>query len=156
MRRNIVKEKLRAGQVSFGTWITLGNLHATRLLARSGFDWLTLDLEHAAIGLVRSSQLVGGHCRRWLRAAGPCAGRFGPLHQTGGWTPVPLASWYRWSKMPPRAAAAVAAAKYPPEGVRSAGGGMHALNFGAPLWRNTTAGQTRKSWWCCRSKIRPG
>src|SRR5262249_9352698 len=41
MKTNPVKAKLRAGQPSFGTWLSLGNLFATRVLARMGFDWLT-------------------------------------------------------------------------------------------------------------------
>ena len=49
MRTNPVKEKLRRGEVSFGTWLSLGDLYATRVLARMGFDWLTLDIEHSAI-----------------------------------------------------------------------------------------------------------
>ena len=35
-----------AGKPSFGTWLSLGDLFATRLLARMDFAWLTLDLEH--------------------------------------------------------------------------------------------------------------
>src|SRR5436190_24281750 len=49
MRKNYVKEKLKRGEVSFGTWLSLGDLYATRVLARMGFDWLTLDIEHSAI-----------------------------------------------------------------------------------------------------------
>jgi hypothetical protein len=48
MKTNPVKEKLRNGQPSFGTWLSLGDLVATRVLARIGFDWLTLDIEHGA------------------------------------------------------------------------------------------------------------
>ena len=46
MKSNPVKQKLREGKPTFGTWLSLGNLHASRVLARSGFDWLTLDIEH--------------------------------------------------------------------------------------------------------------
>ncbi len=49
MRTNIAKRKLREGKPSFGTWLSLGDLYATRILARMGFDWLTLDLEHSPI-----------------------------------------------------------------------------------------------------------
>ncbi len=41
MRTNPVKTKLRAGQPTFGTWLSLGDLYATRVMARAGFDWLT-------------------------------------------------------------------------------------------------------------------
>lgn len=49
MKFNPVKRKLREGKPTFGVWLSLDNLHTARLLARSGFDWLTLDLEHSAI-----------------------------------------------------------------------------------------------------------
>jgi len=53
MKRNPVKQKLRDGKPSFGTWLSFGNLYATRILARMGWDWLTLDLEHSAISWSR-------------------------------------------------------------------------------------------------------
>ena len=49
MRSNPVKRKLREGKPTFGTWLSLDSLHTARVLARIGFDWLTLDLEHSAI-----------------------------------------------------------------------------------------------------------
>ena len=48
MKTNPIKQKLREGRPTFGTWLSLGNLLATRVLARMGFDWLTLDMEHQA------------------------------------------------------------------------------------------------------------
>lgn len=49
MKTNPVKKQLRHGEPSFGTWLSLGDLYATRTLARLGFDWLTLDIEHSAV-----------------------------------------------------------------------------------------------------------
>src|SRR5438552_403925 len=49
MKTNPIKAKLKAGEPTFGTWLSLGNLFATRVLARMVFDWLTLDIEHQAI-----------------------------------------------------------------------------------------------------------
>src|SRR5437762_12016563 len=49
MRINPVKRTLRSGKPSFGAWLSLGDLYATRVLARMGFDWLTLDIEHSPI-----------------------------------------------------------------------------------------------------------
>lgn len=128
MQKNVVKEKLRRGEVSFGTWITLGSLHATRLLARSGFDWLTLDLEHAPIDWSQAASLIGAiadaGCIPLVRVPEGSmpfikraldAGAFGIV--------VPMVN------SPVQGETAIAAAKYPPAGIRSAGGGMHALNF---------------------------
>src|SRR5437773_12571243 len=59
MRTNPVKAKLRRGEVSFGTWLAFGDLYATRLLARMGFDWLTLDIEHSAIDWSQATSIFG-------------------------------------------------------------------------------------------------
>src|SRR5947207_2391864 len=49
MRKNPVKQALRAGQPSVGTWLSLGNITAARFLARAGFAWLTVDIEHSLV-----------------------------------------------------------------------------------------------------------
>ena len=51
MRKNVVKEKLRRGEPCIGTWITTGNPLVAEVLAHSGFDWLTVDMEHNAIDM---------------------------------------------------------------------------------------------------------
>ena len=130
MKTNPVKEKLRQGKPSFGTWLSLGNLHATRVLARSGYEWLTLDIEHSAFdwstaatifaavadaGCVPLARVPEGdhYCIKRVLDAGA----FGIV--------VPMVNTVV------QARTAIAAAKYPPEGNRSVGGGMHALNFAA-------------------------
>ncbi len=40
--------RLRAGETLFGTFAGLGSPIATELVARAGFDWLIIDLEHGA------------------------------------------------------------------------------------------------------------
>src|SRR5690606_39108509 len=59
MRKNPVKAKLREGKPTFGTWLSLGDLYATRVLARMGWDWLTLDIEHSAIDWSQATMLFG-------------------------------------------------------------------------------------------------
>ena len=130
MKTNPVKEKLRRGEPSIGSWISLGSLQATRVMARLGFDWLTVDIEHgpfdwseaamlfAAIAdagcvpLARVPQGSHDYIKRVLDA-----GAFGIV--------VPMVDTVEQAKT------AIAAAKYPPEGTRSVGGGMHSLNFDA-------------------------
>ena len=51
MRKNTVKEKVRRGEPSIGTWVSSGSPLITEVLAHTGFDWLTIDLEHNAIDL---------------------------------------------------------------------------------------------------------
>ena len=130
MRGNLVIEKLQRGETSFGTWLSLGDLTAARLLARVGFDWLTLDLEHSPVDWSTTAAIMavvadagcvplirvpeGNH---FLIKRALDAGAFGIV--------VPMIESVEAARL------AVRAAKYPPEGNRSVGGSHHALNFDA-------------------------
>lgn len=130
MKTNSVKEKLQRGEPTFGTWLSLGNLYAARLLARMGWDWLTLDLEHSPIDLEQAAAILGAVAdaggvplvrvpegsHAWIKRVLD-AGAMGIV--------VPMVDTVE------QAQAVIAAAKYPPQGNRSAGGGWHALNFAA-------------------------
>ena len=50
---------------------------------------------------------------------------------------------------------AIRAAKYPPVGNRSLGGGMHSLNFDAPVGRILRPAPTTKFWSSCKPKAPP-
>lgn len=130
MKKNPVKRALAAGEPQVGTWLSLGDFTATRLLSRVGFPWLTVDLEHSPIdwnqaamlfaviadaGCVPLARVPEGrhdHIKRVLDA-----GAHGII--------VPMVNTVEQAK------AAIAAAKYPPTGNRSVGGATHALNFDA-------------------------
>ena len=58
MRTNKAKQKLKSGKPSIGTWLTLGSFHAARVLARMGYDWLTIDAEHIPYDWREISMLV--------------------------------------------------------------------------------------------------
>ena len=45
--RNPFKAALRAGRPQIGLWLGLANAYASELFATTGFDWLTIDTEHA-------------------------------------------------------------------------------------------------------------
>src|ERR1700692_2819783 len=49
MRANPGKKALKAGEASVGTWLSLGSITAARFMARSGFAWLTVDIEHSLV-----------------------------------------------------------------------------------------------------------
>ena len=49
MQPNAVKKALKAGQPSIGTWLSMGSITASRFLARAGFSWLTVDIEHTLV-----------------------------------------------------------------------------------------------------------
>jgi len=132
VKTNPVKQILRRGEPSFGTWLSLGNLHATRLLARAGFDWLTVDLEHSAIDWSQAAALFGaiadGGCVPLARVPEGNHHLIKRVLDAGAWgIVVPMVETVE------QAQTAIAAAKYPPEGNRSAGGGMHSLGFNASI-----------------------
>ena len=51
MRSNWVREKLRAGTPSVGSFLGLGSPLVGEMLAHAGFDWLVIETEHKG-GLV--------------------------------------------------------------------------------------------------------
>ncbi len=130
MRTNPVKEKLRRGEASFGTWLAFGDLYATRLLARMGFDWLTLDIEHSAIDWSQATTLFGAiadaGCVPLARVPEGTHHYIKRVLDAGAHgIVVPMVDTVEQAKV------AIAAAYYPPVGNRSVGGGMHSMNFGA-------------------------
>lgn len=48
---NKLQYKLRNNEVSFGTWVQIGNPISAEILASIGFDWICVDLEHGIIDL---------------------------------------------------------------------------------------------------------
>ena len=130
MRKNPVKEKLRRGEASFGTWLSFGDLYATRVLARLGFDWMTLDIEHSAIDWSQATTIFGAiadaGCVPLARVPEGSHHYIKRVLDAGAWgIVVPMVDTIEQAKI------AVDAAYYPPTGNRSVGGGMHSINFGA-------------------------
>ncbi|HEY3966420.1 MAG TPA: aldolase/citrate lyase family protein [Planctomycetaceae bacterium] len=131
MKRNAVKAALKAGQPQVGTWLSLGSVYATRVLARVGFPWLTVDMEHSPIGIEQAAVLFGviaeAGCVPLARVPRGTHENIKRVLDAGAWgVVVPMVNTVEEAKL------AIAAAKYPPVGNRSIGGGLHALNFDAP------------------------
>lgn len=53
-----LKNKLRANELTIGSWITIGHTAIAEIMAKSGFDWLTVDMEHSAITMHQAQQLI--------------------------------------------------------------------------------------------------
>jgi 4-hydroxy-2-oxoheptanedioate aldolase len=129
VKTNPVIRALKAGKPQIGTWLTLGSVAAARFMARAGFPWLTVDMEHTHTDIQTAALMFGA-----IADAG-CV----PLAR------VP-AGKHEWIKMvldcgamgivvpmvmdADEARAIVAATKYAPRGNRSVGGGFHAINYG--------------------------
>ncbi len=128
MRTNPVKGILKSGKPSFGTWLSLGDLYATRVLARMGWDWLTLDLEHSAIDWSQAAMIFAAiadaGCVPLARVPQGSHDYIKRVLDAGAWgIVVPMVNTVEQARV------AIAAAKYPPVGNRSLGGGMASLNF---------------------------
>src|SRR6516225_10010599 len=59
MKPNSVKRALKAGQPSVGTWLSLGSITAARFMARAGFAWLTVDIEHSLVDWATATHMFG-------------------------------------------------------------------------------------------------
>lgn len=139
MRKNLVREKLLQGQPSVGTWLCLPDPVAARLLACVGFDWLTVELEHAPLTMETAAHIFGLVAAQGAAVAGQGGVPTVPLVRVPSNTTenikrvldngamgivVPMVN----SKA--EAERVVAAARYAPQGKRSVGGFLHAANFG--------------------------
>lgn len=130
MRSNPVKAKLNSGKPAVGTWLSLGSVTAARFLARSGFDWLTVDIEHSLVGMESATTIFGAvadaGCIALARVPSNRHDHVKRVLDNGAHgIVVPMVNTRQ------EALDAVAACKYPPQGTRSVGGSVHALNWNA-------------------------
>jgi 4-hydroxy-2-oxoheptanedioate aldolase len=128
MRPNPVKRALKAGQASVGTWLSLGSITAARFLARSGFAWLTTDIEHSLVDWETATHMFASiadaGCIALARVPSNRHDHIKRVLDNGAHgIVVPMVNSRE------EAQAAVSAALYPPAGNRSVGGSVHALNF---------------------------
>jgi 2-dehydro-3-deoxyglucarate aldolase len=57
--KSILKDKLKKGELSIGSWLTIPHQSVIEILGSAGFEWLTIDLEHAAISIETAMNLIG-------------------------------------------------------------------------------------------------
>lgn len=53
-----LKNKLKKRELTIGSWITIGHTVVAEIMARAGYDWLTVDMEHSAITLDIAQDLI--------------------------------------------------------------------------------------------------
>jgi 4-hydroxy-2-oxoheptanedioate aldolase len=134
MRTNHVKEKLKRGEPVFGGWLSLPSIPSARVMARLGFDWLMVDMEHSAYSPVIMADMVAT-----IADAGTCA----PMVRV----PYNSVEWFKWAldagawgvlvpmvNSRQEAQQAVEWSKYPPLGTRSIGGAFGPYGFGISDW----------------------
>src|SRR5262245_28785733 len=129
MRPNPVKRALKSGQLAIGTWLSLASITAARFLARSGFAWLTVDMDHSLVDWETATHMFASiadaGCVALARVPSNRHENIKRVLDNGahGFV-VPMVNSRQ------EAEEAVEAALYPPVGTRSVGGSVHALNFG--------------------------
>jgi len=129
MKKNAVKQALKAGQAQVGTWLSLGSITAARFLARAGFSFLTVDLEHSLVDWETATHMFGAiadaGCTALARVPSNRHDHIKRVLDNGAMgVVVPMVNSREEAEQ------AVAAVFYPPAGNRSVGGSVHALNFG--------------------------
>jgi 2-keto-3-deoxy-L-rhamnonate aldolase RhmA len=56
--KNLLREKLYAGETSLGTWITIGSPDVTDTLKQLDFDWFVFDTEHSYYSIETTRNLM--------------------------------------------------------------------------------------------------
>lgn len=117
---NKVREALLNKKPTIGSWIQTGSPVSAEILARAGYDWIAIDCEHSSIGIEAFAAAARGIYGRGpatlvrVRENDTLAIRqFLDMGAEG--VIVPLVNSAEDARR------AVAAAKYPPEGVRGFG-----------------------------------
>ena len=115
-----LKRRLQTGGTVIGSWLSLGSVSVAEVMARAGFDFLVVDMEHSAIGVREAADMI-----RVIELSG-CS----PLVRLPGFDPaltkVLLDAGAHGIVVPNVASASVAldsvrATRYPPAGVRGVG-----------------------------------
>ncbi len=128
MKTNPVRAKLKRGESSVGTWLNLPCPMSAQLMARTGFDWLNVELEHAPTSLETASQMfaiiAACGCVPLVRVPVGSVENIKRVLDCGAWgIVVPMVN----SRA--EAETVVKAARYRPIGERSIGGQLHSSNF---------------------------
>lgn len=128
MNPNRAKARLDAGEAVVGSWLGIPSAVSARFMSQLGFDYLTVDMEHQPIDIETAAAMFQTIAARGITALARVpwntAENVKRVLDCGAMgIVVPMVNTRA------EAEAAVAAAKYPPRGIRSVGGALHAMNF---------------------------
>ncbi len=115
-----LKFKLAQGELTVGSWITLGHPSIAEIMAAAGFDWLVLDMEHSVLELSEIQMLIqvldGKECPAIVRLTSNHPDQIKRVMDAGATgVMVPMI------KSAADAKTAVQAVYYPPRGQRGVG-----------------------------------
>lgn len=130
MRENTVKSAWRAGKATVGAWLSIPSSYSAEVMAHQGFDWLCVDMQHGvidykdAVAMFTAISTTGTIPFVRVPWNDPSvimkvldAGAYGVV--------VPLINTRADAEQ------AVAACRYPPQGIRSNGANRGLLYGGA-------------------------
>lgn len=129
--KNPVKELLREGKPVIGATITTASPDVAAQAANLGFDFLWIEMEHSPITLETARNMI-------LATRGLKAVPFTRVPVNELWTAKrvldigSLGVMFPFTSSPELAQQAVAACKYPPEGLRGSGPGLATLRWPPP------------------------
>ncbi|HIJ64913.1 MAG TPA: 2,4-dihydroxyhept-2-ene-1,7-dioic acid aldolase [Candidatus Hydrogenedentes bacterium] len=120
MTNNTVRKALLERKVTLGGWIQCGNAATAEIFAHAGFDWVAADAEHSDFDVASCTQLFRGlhgrGCTPLVRVRENDTLAIRQMLDAGAaGVIIPLIA------SPQEAQRAVAASKYPPQGVRGYG-----------------------------------
>lgn len=135
MRRNKVIEKLKKGETAFGGWSLMGSLEAVEMMGYAGFDFVIIDRQHTYYGLERSENLFRAaevaNITPIVRVPDKRAASIMKALDAGALgILVPTISTVSEVRE------VVKAAKYPPQGERSACPETRAVHYGMQEWKS--------------------
>jgi 2-keto-3-deoxy-L-rhamnonate aldolase RhmA len=116
---NTFRENLRQGKPLIGTLLTMGLPSVSEMLSHCGYDWLWIDMEHSPLNLDQVQQMIQSKSDKvaaLVRLPGNEESWFKRVLDLG-----PDGVIVPQVKTADEAEQAVAAAKYPPQGIRSVG-----------------------------------
>jgi len=126
---NRVKSLLKQGKTTAGAWLQMTSPFSAEILARAGFDWLIVDMEHSPgdfLNLVAQVQAMGAtDCVPFVRAPWNDPVAIKRILDTGV-----MGVLIPYVNSGEETINAVAACKYPPEGIRGLAGSPRAAYFG--------------------------
>lgn len=53
-----LKRRLKDRVLSIGSWLTIGHSGVAEIMAKAGFDWLALDMEHSVISISEAGSMI--------------------------------------------------------------------------------------------------
>ena len=152
MRANAALEKWRAGEPSFGAWLSLPSSLSAEALSKQGFDYVTVDMQHGAIDYQAALHMLQAisvtDASPFVRVPWNDFGIIGKVLDAGAMgVIIPMVNSVEEAKL------AVAACRYFPDGARSFGPVRAGMYAGADYYANANREvacipmiETRQAW----------